>query len=242
MGPLGKNPFKGELMIKYPTEITMLGATGLVGGELLKILSQIPEIKNIKAITRRPLGKVPPRTDNIVMELDAMESKAEALKSDIFVCCLGTTIKQAGSQEAFRKVDYEYVINFARIAEKVGAKKFLVVSAIGADANSSIFYNKTKGEMERDLKKLNIPQIEIFQPSLILGAREKVRPAEDLFQKISPVMNKLLIGPMKKYRGIKATDIAKAMTIAILDFHPGAHTYMSDKIQNIVDETSKLRP
>lgn len=229
-------------MMTYPTTITLIGATGLVGGELLSLLSQIGEVKNIKAVTRRPLGKVPARTENIVMNLDQMEAQAEALRSEIFVCCLGTTIKTAGSQEAFRKVDYEYVMSFARVAEKVGAKKFLVVSAMGADANSRIFYNKTKGEMERDLKALNIPQIEIFQPSLILGDRKEHRAGEALGQKLSPFVNPLLVGPLKKYRAIEATTIAKAMTIAILDFHPGRHTYRSDKIQNIVDETAKLRP
>lgn len=229
-------------MMTYPTTVTLVGATGLVGGELLSLLSKIGEIKNIKAITRRPLGKIPPRTENIVMNLDQMEAQAEALKSEVFVCCLGSTIKQAGSQEAFRKVDYEYVVSFARIAEKGGAKKFLVVSAMGADASSRIFYNRVKGEMERDVKALKIPQIEIFQPSLILGERKEHRTGEAFAQKLSPLLNKLMAGPLKKYRPIKATDIAKAMTIAILDFHPGVHTYTSDKIQNIVDETAKLHP
>lgn len=229
-------------MMNYPTTVTLVGATGLVGGELFLMLSQIGEVKNIKAVTRKPLGKIPQRSENIVMNLDHMETQAEALKAEVFVCCLGTTIKTAGSQEAFRKVDYDYVMSFARVAEKVGAKKFLVVSAMGADASSGIFYNKVKGQMERDLKALKIPQIEIFQPSLILGDRKEHRSGEALAQKLSPWVNPLLVGPLKKYRAIEATTIAKAMTIAILDFHPGAHTYRSDKIQSIVDETAKLRP
>lgn len=229
-------------MMKYPTDITLIGATGLVGGELLALLSQIPEVKTIKAVTRRPLGKIPPRTENIVMNFDHLDSHAEALKADVFVCCLGSTIKKAGSQKEFRKVDYDYVLTFGRIAEKLGANKFLVVSAMGADAQSKFFYNKVKGEMERDLKALKIPQIEIFRPSLILGLRKEHRAGEALAQRLSPLFNSLFVGPLKKYRAIKATDIAKAMTIAILDFHPGVHIYPSDKIQNIVDETAKLRP
>ena len=229
-------------MMNYPTDVTLIGATGLVGGELLLMLSQIPEVKALKAVTRRPLGKIPPRTDNIVMNFDHLESHAEALKADVFVCCLGSTIKKAGTQKEFRKVDYDYVMTFGRIAEKVGAKKFLVVSAMGADAQSNFFYNKVKGEMERDLKALKIPQIEIFQPSLILGQRKEHRTGKALAQRLSPLFNGLLVGPLKRYRPIQATDIAKAMTIAILDFHPGVHTYKSDKIQRIVDETAKLRP
>lgn len=225
-------------MITYPTTITLLGSTGLVGGELLNILSQISEVKNIKAVTRRPLGRIPPRTENIVMDLDHIAERAETLKSEVFVCCLGSTIQQAGSPEAFRKVDYEYVMRFAEVAAQTGAKKFLVISAMGAKASSMIFYNKVKGEMERDLKKLSLPQIEIFQPSLILGARKDVRPGEAFAQKWMPKLNGILKGPLKKYRAIQATDIAKAMTIAILDFHPGVHVYNSEKIQSIVDETA----
>lgn len=227
--------------MKYPTEITLVGATGLVGGELLSILSSIQEVSRVKAVTRRPLGKVPARTENIILDLDSLANHAEALKAPVFVCCLGTTIKQAGSQEAFRKVDYQYVIEFAKLAEKSGAQKFLVVSAMGANAESSIFYNKVKGEMERDLKKLHIPQIEIFRPSLILGNRKEKRTAEELFQKLNPVMNFILQGPLKKYRGIEASDIAKAMTIAILSFQPGFHVYESDQIQHIVDEAKLLK-
>jgi uncharacterized protein YbjT (DUF2867 family) len=149
---------------------------------------------------------------------------------------LGTTIKKAGSQEAFRKVDYDYVVNFAKVAEQVGAQKLLVISALGADSQSSIFYNRVKGEMEDTLRGLKIPQIEIFQPSLILGDRKEVRRGEELMQKISPVLNALLVGPLKKYRAISATDIARAMAIATLNFHPGFHVYQSDHIQRIADQ------
>ncbi|XGC81776.1 oxidoreductase [Bdellovibrio bacteriovorus] len=220
----------------YPTDVCLVGATGLVGHELLLILSHLGEIDTIKAVTRRPLGKVPSLVDNIILNFDKLEDYAEALKAPVFVCCLGSTIKQAGSKEAFRKVDYEYVMAFARVAEKVKAQKFLVISAMGADAESSIFYNRVKGEMERDLNELQIPQIEIFRPSLILGERKEHRKGEAFAQKISPYLNPLLVGPFKKYRAIKATDIAKAMAIAILNFQPGIHTYKSDQIQNIADQ------
>lgn len=221
--------------MKYPTDITLVGATGLVGHELLFILSHIKEVSQIKAITRSPLGKVPPRTDNIILNLEQMSSHAMALSSQVFICCLGTTLKKAGSKEAFKQVDLTYVLEFAKIAEACGAKKLLVISAMGANADSAFFYNQVKGEMEQGLRNLAIPQIEVFRPSLILGKRKEARRSEDLAQKLSPWTNKFLIGPLKKYRAIKAQDIARAMGIAVLNFQPGFYVYDSDKIQEIAD-------
>lgn len=222
--------------MNYPTDVCLVGATGLVGYELLLILSHISEVDTVKAITRRPMGKIPSSVDNIILNFDQIEKHTESLKASVFVCCLGTTIKAAGSQEEFKKVDYDYVMAFARVAEKVGAQKFLVISAMGADAESSIFYNRIKGKMESDLKDLKIPQIEIFRPSLILGDRKEVRKGEKWAQKLSPYLNPILIGPLRKYRAIKATDIAKAMAIAILNFREGIYTYKSDQIQHIADQ------
>lgn len=216
--------------------ITLVGSSGLVGGELLAILPFLQEVDLVKAVSRSPLGRLPPRSENIVMSLDDLEARAEFLKADVFICCLGTTIKKAGSQEAFRKVDYEYVVDFAKVAAQVGAKKLLVVSAMGANAHSRIFYNRVKGEMEEAIKALAIPQVEIFRPSLILGERKEARTGEDLAQKLYPVLKPLLLGPLKKYRAISATDIARAMAIATLNFHPGQHTYESQKIQAIADQ------
>ncbi|WP_374035208.1 NAD-dependent epimerase/dehydratase family protein [Bdellovibrio bacteriovorus] len=220
----------------YPTNICIAGATGLVGHELLLLLAHLDEVRSIKAVSRSPMGRIPPHVENIILDFDNLEARQDVLKADIFICCLGTTIKKAGSQEAFRKVDFDYVVNFAKVAEACGAQKFLVISALGADADSSIFYNRVKGEMENELRKLKIPQIEIFQPSLILGERKESRKGEDFAQKLSPMLNKILVGPLKKYRAIKANTIARAMAIATLNFHPGFHVYKSDHIQRIADQ------
>ncbi|WP_373999189.1 NAD(P)H-binding protein [Bdellovibrio bacteriovorus] len=222
--------------MNYPASVCMVGASGLVGHELLVLLGLLDEISSVKAVTRSPLGRLPAGIENILLDFNKLKDYDSALKADIFVCCLGSTIKKAGSQEAFRKVDHDYVIEFAKVAERVGAQKFLVVSAMGADANSSVFYNRVKGEMENDLRALKIPQIEVFRPSLILGDRKEQRAGEDIGQKLSPYVNPLLVGPLKKYRAIKASDIAKAMAIAILNFHPGFHVYPSNKIQDIADQ------
>ena len=221
--------------MQYPTDVTLVGASGLVGHELLLILSQLEQISRIKAISRTPLGRLHAKAENFILDFNKMEDHGTALKAPVFVCCLGTTIAKAGSQEAFRAVDYDYVMKFARIAEQRQAEKFLVISAMGASPQSNIFYNRVKGEMERDLRALKIPQIEIFRPSLVLGERKENRKGEDIAKFLSPFINPLLFGPFKKYRAIEATDIAKAMAIAILNFNKGLFIYESDEIQNICD-------
>lgn len=220
----------------YPADICMIGGTGLVGHELLLILAHMPEVRSIKAISRNPLGRIPPKTENIITDLDKLEQHQDLLRAQIFICCLGSTIKKAGSQEAFRKVDFDHVIHFAKIAEQVGAQKFLVISAMGADADSKIFYNRVKGEMEQALRALKIPQIEIFRPSLILGDRKEKRLGEDIAKALTPFLQPLMRGPLRKYRAISATDIAKAMALATVNFHPGFHIYNSPKIQAIADQ------
>ena len=216
--------------------VTLVGASGLVGSDLLQILGYLDEVQSIKVITRRPVGKLMTHIENFVLNFDNLSAHKEALKSDVFICCLGSTIKKAGSQEAFRKVDFDYVLEFAKIAEAVGAKKFLVISAMGANAQSLVFYNRVKGEMEEALRSLKIPQIEIFRPSLILGERKERRPGEEWAQKISPVLNRILLGPLKKYRASPARDIAKAMAIATLNFREGYYVYNSEHIALIANQ------
>jgi uncharacterized protein YbjT (DUF2867 family) len=222
----------------YPTDVCIAGSSGLVGGELLLILSHLDEVKTIQAISRSPLGKLPSKVENLIMDFDRLENKAEALKADIFICCLGSTIKKAGSKEAFRKVDFEYVLKFAKVAEQVKAQKLIVISAMGADAESKVFYNRTKGEMEEALYDLDIPQIEIVRPSLILGNRKEKRTGEEIAQKLSPYLNPLMIGPLKKYRPIEAKTIARAMAIAALNFAPGRFIYESDELKAITGQKS----
>ncbi|MBO9665903.1 MAG: oxidoreductase [Bdellovibrio sp.] len=221
--------------MNYPTDVCLVGASGLVGHELLLVLAQLNQVKAIKVVTRSPLGRLPAKSENLILNFDKMSEHSETLKANVYVCCLGTTIATAGSQEAFRKVDYDYVMEFARIAEKNGAQKFLVISSIGANPQASAFYTRVKGEMERDLRKLHIPQIEIFRPSLLLGERKEHRSGEKLAQRLSPILNPLLVGPLKKYRAIKATDVARAMGSAVLNFNPGLYIYESDEIHRIAN-------
>jgi uncharacterized protein YbjT (DUF2867 family) len=211
-----------------PLTICLTGSTGAIGNHVLHFLNQQDSVAQIITITRKqnisPLSK----EKNIVIHFDQLSTLN--IKADVFICCLGTTIKVAGSQTAFRKVDYDYVVNFAKLAETSSAQKFLVVSSVGADEKSSVFYSRTKGEMESTIKKLNIPAIEIFQPSLLLGERAEARAGEGFAKIIAPLLNPLLIGTMKKYRAIKAADVAKALVARALIKDTGLNTYASDQI------------
>jgi uncharacterized protein YbjT (DUF2867 family) len=211
-----------------PLTICLTGSTGAIGNHVLHFLNQQNSVAQIISITRKqniaPLSK----EKNIVIHFDQLSTLK--IKADVFICCLGTTIKIAGSQAAFKKVDYDYVVNFAKLAEASSAQKFLVVSSLGAEENSSVFYSRIKGEMESAIKNINIPAIEIFQPSLLLGERAEARAGEGFAKIIAPLLNPLLVGSMKKYRAIEASDVAKALVARALIKDTGLKTYTSDQI------------
>lgn len=188
------------------------GASGLVGGELLKILlnGQDSSFSKVISLGRRQLDIHNDKLVQIVTPLDKVEAFILPA-SDVAFCCLGTTIKKAGSQENFKLVDHDYVIRFARAAKKAGVKKFLLVSAMGADENSKIFYNQVKGEVERDLKSLKFQSLLIFQPSLLLGDRQETRHFEKVAILSAPLLNTVLIGPLAKYKPIPAQKVAQSM-------------------------------
>lgn len=207
------------------------GASGLVGGELLKILLSDSHFEKIISLARRALPINNEKLVQITTSLEKVESFILP-PTEVAFCCLGTTIKKAGSQEEFRKVDYDYVIHFARAAKKAGVKKFILVSAIGADANSTFFYNKVKGETEETLKKLGFASLIILQPSLLLGNRAEQRPLEKAFITASPVVNHLLIGPLGKYKAVQAETVAKCMLEKSLASNPTVLVVSNQEILN----------
>lgn len=189
----------------------ILGATGLVGNHLYNLLVEDSFFEEINIITRREL---PPhkRVKAYLGEKDTLDQIKQAFEVDILFCCLGTTIKKAKSQEAFKEVDYDYPLLAAKIFKELNPQgKFLIVSALGADANSGIFYNKTKGELENALRDLELSNLIIFQPSLILGSRSESRPAEAISQFLAKAFDPILKTVFPKYAGIEAEKIAKAM-------------------------------
>ena len=189
----------------------LVGATGLVGGFVLEQLLEDTYFDKVIVLTRKTLGNNHPKIKEILVNFDELEKYANDIKADAVFCCLGTTIKVAGSQEAFKKVDYEYPLRVAEIAKQNGASNYLLISALGAAKSSIIFYNRVKGEVEDAIGKLNFDAFHILQPSLIIGERKESRMGEGLAQKLSPVYDAVMFGPLTKYKSIKAEQIAKAM-------------------------------
>ncbi|WP_106534075.1 oxidoreductase [Planomicrobium soli] len=215
----------------------LAGASGLVGTELLHVLLENPVYEHVKIMVRKPLDAKHPKLEQVVVDYEELENYSIHFKVHDVYCCLGTTIKKAGSQEAFKKVDYEYPVRLANMASVHGVQNFLIVSALGADAESKVFYSKTKGELEEQLKKLELPALHIFRPSLLLGNRQEFRLGEKTAIALSPIFSLFLTGPLQKYKPVSARSVANAMyTIAQIN-QTGIYTYPSDQIKKINQQT-----
>jgi uncharacterized protein YbjT (DUF2867 family) len=166
--------------------VLLVGATGLVGREVHRLLANDESVARVTALVRRPLPveQRHPKLVEAVVDFDALDGHSPPFAVDQVICALGTTIRQAGSQEAFRRVDHDYPLRIAHLARAHGARHFLLVSAVGADAASRVFYNRVKGEVERDLLALGYPSVTIARPSLLEGDRTEVRVGERIAAKL----------------------------------------------------------
>ncbi|HYI12551.1 MAG TPA: oxidoreductase [Thermoanaerobaculia bacterium] len=192
-----------------PRRALLLGATGLVGSELLRLLLDDPGFGPIRVLARRSTGVAHPKLEEHLLDLDRMNEHPELFAVDTIFCALGTTIKIAGSQDAFRRVDHDYPIAAAKLGLAQGARHYLLVSSLGANANSRIFYNRVKGEVERDLSALPYPSITIARPSLLLGPRTEFRLGERVAARFGWLMPPGL-------RPIEARDVARALVAAAM--------------------------
>ncbi|MDG6078733.1 NAD-dependent epimerase/dehydratase family protein [Erythrobacter litoralis] len=195
-----------------PLGITLVGATGLVGGQVMANCVGREDVR-LSAIARRETA-LPPgiRMELFVAEPDKWHEVIEALRPSAVICALGTTWKKAGEEEdAFREVDERLVLDVAKAAKVNGVERFVAVSSVGADAASKHFYLKVKGEVERELTRIRFPRLDILRPGLLLGARDADRRlGERLAQVAAPVTNLLLHGKYRQYRAIPADTVAKA--------------------------------
>lgn len=205
------------------------GTTGLIGTQLLDLLLRDNYYDRVIAISRKPLGISNPRLENLVTDFDRLADFANQLKGDDVFCCLGTTIKVAGSKEAFRKVDEIYPIALADITRSEGATKFLIVTAMGSDKNSSVFYNRVKGDVEEELKKKDFESLHIFQPSMLMGPRTEKRTGEEVAKSVMKFIGFLI---PKKYKGIDSVKVARAMQATAKLDKRGIYTYPSDRLQD----------
>lgn len=210
----------------------ILGATGLTGGFLLDNLLKDPDYGKVKLFSRSSVGiKHEKLEEHLIDMFDLKDHKQDFIADEVF-CCIGTTKSKTPDKETYKKIDFGIPVNAAKLCRENGISTFLVISALGADANSSMFYNKVKGEMQHEVLEQGIRNTYIFQPSLIAGDREEKRFFENLAKNGMKILNTVLVGSLKKYRSIHPKTIAKAMQLCAKNGYPKI-LIESDEIQEI---------
>ena len=189
----------------------LVGATGLIGGHCLRLLLDDPDYEKVITLGRRELATKHRKLEQHVIEFDRLNELGDLFKSDDIFCCLGTTIKKAGSQEAFRRVDFGLPLEIANLAKAKGATQFLLVSSLGADSGSRVFYSRVKGELELAISKIPFDAVQIFRPSLLLGERDEFRLGEWSAEIFSRLFSFVFVGKLAHYRPIHAEMVAAAM-------------------------------
>lgn len=194
--------------------ILLFGSTGLVGNEVRREIAALSPSHQVMLVVRKKLNDLMPHETQIVSDLvshDELKHKLMDFKPEAAFCCIGTTMKKAGSKEAFFLVDHTLIFNAAKASYLAGVKSFGLISSSGAHIQSSFYYLKVKGQMEKALISLGFSRLVILRPGVLLGQRTKSHPMETLSQNLAPLMAKIMIGPFKKYRPIKATTVASAL-------------------------------
>jgi len=207
------------------------GASGLVGSYCLEYLLSDAAYSEVVVLGRRPSQVHHDKVKEVIVDYDRLPDYKDQMIATHAFCTLGTTIKKAGSKEAFKKVDLEYALSFARIVFANGCRNFNIVTALGADPDAFVFYNRVKGQVEKELSRIGFDRLNILQPSLLLGDRQENRLGENIAQKLFAVSSGLWVGPLKKYAGIKAKQVAKAMVAIAQEDQPGIYVYPSDQLQ-----------
>lgn len=206
----------------------LAGATGLVGSELLQQILQTGRYRRVLALTRRDFPLTHPNLDKLSADFLHPEHALAGQQPDDIFCCLGTTMAKAGTKEKFHEVDFKYPLALAKATIALGAKRYFLVSALGADKNSSVYYNRVKGQVEEAIRKLGFQTLHIFRPSLLLGQREEKRPGEDAAKALYRVIGFLI---PDKYKGIEAATVARAIIAAASEEKDGVFSYSSGEMR-----------
>ena len=210
----------------------ILGATGLTGGLLTELLMKDAAFSKIKLVSRRATAFEHPKVEDIicdVLQLDAIQSE---FTGDVVFCCIGTTKAKTPDRDLYYKIDYGIPTNAARLAKENGIPTFIVISSAGTSTKSTLFYVRTKGEMERDVLSIGVDNTYIMKPAFINGRPDQDRKGEKRLKKMMAISDFLMVGPLKKYRSVMALDIAKAM--AHLATHPVAkNNIMNEEIKTL---------
>jgi uncharacterized protein YbjT (DUF2867 family) len=218
--------------MKTTATALLVGASGLVGRNLLQLLLREQRYRPVDILVRRTLSIRDHKLNQHIVDFDHLDQHAELFRADDVFCCLGTTIRTAGSQEAFRKVDFTYVVQTAALAARNGAKQLLLVSSVGANPRSRTFYSRVKGEVEEAVSKLPFDAVHIFRPSFLLGEREERRGGEKAAIVLMKLLQPLMVGRVKKIRPVQAATVAAAMVLVAGMNRTGINIYESDEIQS----------
>ncbi len=203
----------------------------MVGLHCLQYLLEDQSYTNILVLTRRSLQIRHPKLKEKIIDFNNLATYSNLIDLDDIFCCLGTTIKQAGTKEAFKRVDFQYPLELAKIAAHNNSRQFLLISSLGANSSSKIFYSRVKGEIEEAISNKNFYGVQIFRPSMLLGHRERVRKLEQFGKLFMQILSPFFVGSLKKYKPIEAKSVAKVMLeIAKCDIKD-VQIYESDQIQ-----------
>ena len=216
------------------TEAIIAGATGMVGSECLRLLLQ--RYDSVTALVRRPANPAHPRLTERQIDFDRIGTIEIPSGAHVY-CALGTTIKKAGTEEAFRQVDYEYPRMLAGRAAAAGGARFMLVSSVGASARSKNFYLRVKGELEEAVCAMPLQAVHIFRPSILMGERAEKRPGEAVGIGIARALGFLLAGSLRKYHAISGAAVAAAMVVAASNPVEGCFVYQYDEIVRLASET-----
>lgn len=223
-------------------KVLLLGATGLTGGMVLQQLLAADTVSQVVAPVRRTLAVKQEKLTEEIVDFDHLAQHERLFAVDAIVCCLGSTIKNAGSRERFRDIDFGIPMKAAELGRQQGASAFMLMSAVGASASSSVFYNRVKGELEDGVKALAYPHLFIYQPGLLISDRPEQRLAESMGVKVMPAVNCLLRGPLRRYRGIDAMRVAEAMVNDVVGLaghqKPGANRVLYRHYDDMVASAS----
>ncbi len=203
----------------------VVGASGLIGGLCMTRLLEEAEVKQVTALTRRPLERHHAKLVEHLIQFDRLSEYRELFDVDTLFCCLGTTIKAAGSQDAFEKVDYGYVKKIAELASAMDVRQFLLISAVGADTHSPVFYSRIKGRTEEAVRQLPFHCVHILRPSMLLGSRTEPRMSEEMLKPLAKIMMPLFIGPVRRLRPVQAERVATMMVELAKGNDSGAHIH-----------------
>jgi uncharacterized protein YbjT (DUF2867 family) len=214
-------------------KVIIAGASGLIGGLLLDILLQSAQYDSVLALVRKQLPFKHDKLIQLIVDFECLDDHAKSITGDVIFCCLGSTREKTPDLQEYRKIDHNYPLHLARIAlvNKIG--QYHLVSSMGANAASSNFYTKMKGETEADIKKVGVRSLYIYQPSILTGNRKESRAAERIYIRLMKIIDPLLFGKLKKYRSIPAATVARAMYKQSFTNKEGVYVYPSDKIKEL---------